>query len=314
MLWLERSSIHLKFPRIYGWGVGGLGGPGLVDVGGGGGVVSEGAVCCKRSNCHLALHSDGVRRILAPTEAQLGRALESLLRLIRASSSWNDHGAGMVPIGLSGGDGSGAGVGVGSVAGLGIALGSVKCGDGLDGAAVSDWWLVESSEFGEWLLALGAFDRRGAGVGSAVLGVAGGGGLSALVLMRWCLVEGGCGCGLRVRFVAWWCGGCSEGWKCGSGAMVDGCVEWVDVVGIPGSRRGTSMGAMLEEYGWCGDSVVPRCPTWDSKPSMFARMLPCSWSTNRMRWCKRLNVRCASSWSIAKVRRWGWSQKAQWMK
>ena len=43
-----------------------------------------------------------------------------------------------MPIGLSGGDGSGAGVGVGSLAGLGIARGSVKCGDGLDGAAVSD--------------------------------------------------------------------------------------------------------------------------------------------------------------------------------
>ena len=69
--------------------MGGRGGPGFVDVdvGGGGGVVSEGAVCCRRSNCHLALHSDGVRRILAPTEAQLGRALESLFRLIRVSSS-----------------------------------------------------------------------------------------------------------------------------------------------------------------------------------------------------------------------------------
>ena len=44
----------------------------------------------------------------------------------------------MVPIGLSGGDGSGAGVGVGSVVGLGIARGSVKCGDGPDGAAVSE--------------------------------------------------------------------------------------------------------------------------------------------------------------------------------
>ena len=55
--------------------MGGRGGPGFVavDVGGGGGVVSEGAVCCRRSNCHLALHSDGVRRILAPTDAQLGR-------------------------------------------------------------------------------------------------------------------------------------------------------------------------------------------------------------------------------------------------
>ena len=39
-------------------------------------------------------------------------------------------------------------------------------------------------------------------MGSAVLGVAGGGGVSALGLMRWCLVEGGCGCGLRVRFMA----------------------------------------------------------------------------------------------------------------
>ena len=44
----------------------------------------------------------------------------------------------MVPMGLSGGDGSGAGVGVGSVAGWGIGLGSVRCGDGLDGAAVND--------------------------------------------------------------------------------------------------------------------------------------------------------------------------------
>ena len=66
--------------------------------GGGGGVVSEGAACCRRSNCHLALHSEGVRRILAPMEAQLGRALESLLRLIRVSSSslrrpWSWDGA-----------------------------------------------------------------------------------------------------------------------------------------------------------------------------------------------------------------------------
>ena len=69
--------------------MGGRGGPGFVavDVGGGGGVVSEGAVCCRRSNCHLALHSDGVRRILAPTDAQLGRARESLFRLMRVSSS-----------------------------------------------------------------------------------------------------------------------------------------------------------------------------------------------------------------------------------
>ena len=44
----------------------------------------------------------------------------------------------MVPRGLSGGEGSGAGVGVGSVAGCGIALGSVMCGDGRDGAAVNE--------------------------------------------------------------------------------------------------------------------------------------------------------------------------------
>ena len=43
-----------------------------------------------------------------------------------------------LPMGLSGGDGSGAGVGVGSVAGLGIARGSVECGEGLDGAAVRE--------------------------------------------------------------------------------------------------------------------------------------------------------------------------------
>ena len=50
-----------------------------------------------------------------------------------------------------------------------------------------------------------------------------------------------------MRFVARWCGGCTVGWKCASGAMVVGCVECVDVLGIPGSRSGTSMGAMLEE-------------------------------------------------------------------
>ena len=49
-------------------------------------------------------------------------------------------------------------------------------------------------------------------MGSAVLGVAGVAGMSALGWMRWCFVEGGCGCGLRVRFVACECGWCNEGW------------------------------------------------------------------------------------------------------
>ena len=44
----------------------------------------------------------------------------------------------MAPMGLSGGDGSGAGIGVGSVAGLEIARGSEKWGDGLEGAAVAE--------------------------------------------------------------------------------------------------------------------------------------------------------------------------------
>ena len=43
---------------------------------------------------------------------------------------------------------------------------------------------MESSEFGEWLLGFGAFERRVAGVGSAVLGVAGGAGGSAVMLVR----------------------------------------------------------------------------------------------------------------------------------
>ena len=70
---------------------------------------------------------------------------------------------------------------------------------------------MESSEFGEWLLALGALERRAAGVGPAVLGVAGGAGASALGLMRWCFVAGGCGCGLRVRFLLCWCCRCRDG-------------------------------------------------------------------------------------------------------
>ena len=41
-------------------------------------------------------------------------------------------------MGLSGGDGSAAGIEVGSVAGLEIARGSEKCGDGLDAAAVAE--------------------------------------------------------------------------------------------------------------------------------------------------------------------------------
>ena len=43
---------------------------------------------------------------------------------------------------------------------------------------------MESSEFGEGLLALGALDRRGAGVGSAVLGVVGGAEVSAVRFVR----------------------------------------------------------------------------------------------------------------------------------
>ena len=43
---------------------------------------------------------------------------------------------------------------------------------------------MESSELGEGLRAFGALDRRGAGVGSAVLGVAVGAEASALRLVR----------------------------------------------------------------------------------------------------------------------------------
>ena len=60
---------------------------------------------------------------------------------------------------------------------------------------------MESSEFGEWLLARGTLGRRSAGLGPAALGAAGGAGVLALVFFRWCFVAGGSDGGLRVRFV-----------------------------------------------------------------------------------------------------------------
>ena len=60
---------------------------------------------------------------------------------------------------------------------------------------------MESSEFGEWLLVGGTLGRRPAGTGPAAFGAAGGAGVPALGLGRWCLVAGGSDGGLRVRLV-----------------------------------------------------------------------------------------------------------------